>query len=212
MPLLKGAMSYQRFRVNADATLSPEQIIEKLRLFKFRPLHEHGHDEEAVGWSSYLAEYDDEKELEVSDILYDKKIILSLRYDAVSLPKPLLKSLVKKSITSYFHEYKKWPDRVTKKEIEQAERASLRARVLPKTRIVEAMWCQSSEELRIFTRSSSLIDRFLDLFNNTFLQKALHRDFTQDAYWFAHSSNSLQALSQIAHVPIFAPPIRIDIQ
>lgn len=212
MPLIKGALSYQRFRVEQDQGLSPEQIVEKLRLFKFRPLHDRGHDQETMGWSSYLAEYDTEKEIEISDILYDEKIVLSLRYDTVALPKPLLKSLIKRSLAAYHSEYKKWPDRVVKKEIEQAEIASLRAKILPKTRIVEALWCQNSQELRIFTRSSSLIDRFVDLFKSTFKFKAVHRDFVHDAYWFATSTNQIQELSLCAHAPLFAPAIRMDIQ
>lgn len=212
MPILKGAVSYQRFRISAGKDLNPEQIVQKLRLFKFRPLHDHGFDQETAGWCTYLHEYDHEKELLVSDMLYDQKIILTLRHDAVALPKPLLKSLIKKSIQSYYHEHKKWPDRVVKKEIEQAEIQSLRARVLPKTRIVEAIWCQSSEELRIFSRSKALLDVFLDLFHNTFLEKPHHRDFAYEAYFIVHSLGQDAALMNPAHSPIFAPPVRIDVQ
>lgn len=212
MAILKGAMSYQRFRINFKADLNPDQILEKLKLFKFRPLHERGFDQESIGWCSYLNEYDEDRALVVKDILYDEKIVLTLRHDSIVLPKPLLKSLIKKSVVSYYRDHNKWPDRTTKKEIEQAETQALRARVLPKIRIIEAILDIKSQELRIFTRSKGSIDRFLDLFNNTFLEKPLHRDFAHEAYWFAQSQSLPEALNAYTHIPLFAPPVRIDVQ
>jgi len=209
MAIIKGAMSYVRFRLSSQFSLGPEHIVEKLRLFKFRPLHDRGVDQEAVGWCSYLNEFDAEKELVVSDILYDEKVILCLRHDALVLPKPLLKALVKKALAHYYEEHKRWPDRTVKNELEQKEIQLLRARVLPKTRIIEAIWDLKSNELRIFCRSKALIDRFLDLFANTFLEKPVHRDMAYEAYYGVQNKDLLNPYS---HVPIFAPPVRIDVQ
>lgn len=211
MAILKGAMGYQRFTVAGEA-LSPEQILSKMRLFAFRPLHERGEDNESVGWSSYLSEYDHEKGLDTKDFLYGEKIILSMRFDAICLPHQLLKSLVKKSIASYQRENKKMPDRTTKKEIELAEAQGLRARVLPKTRIVEAIWCQKAAELRVFNRAAALTDRFLELFQETFLLRPSMRDFAHEAYFFAQGKGTPAAVELLSHAPIFMPPIRIDVQ
>ena len=211
MPVLKSTMGYQRFSITSD-NWTPEQIIEKLRLFQFRPLHEKGDDKESVGWSSFLSEYDHEKKLEISDFLYGEKIILSMRYDIISLPSQLLKARVKKSLQEYFREHNKKADRVLKKEIEAAEAQALRARVLPKIKIVEAVWCQKAQELKILSRSSSLVDRFIELFQETFLLRPSLRDFAYESYWRSHASGLLHNLEALAHEPIFMPPIRVDVQ
>ena len=132
MSVLKGALGYQRFSVTGEL-LSAEQILEKLRLFKFRPLHERGDDKESAGWSSYLSEYDHEKNLEIRDFLYGEKIILAMRIDMIRLPSQYLKARIKKSLAEYQRDNDRKPDRTVKKEIEAAEIQALRARVLPKT-------------------------------------------------------------------------------
>jgi hypothetical protein len=210
MSVLKGALGYQRFTV-AGEYLSAEHILEKLRLFKFRPLHERGEDKETAGWSSYLSEYDHEKNLEIRDFLYGEKVILAMRYDVISLPSQYLKARIKKSLADYQRDHDKKPDRTIKKEIEAAEIQALRARVLPKTKIIEAVWCQKAQELKILSRGS-LVDRFLELFQETFLIRPSLRDFAHETYWLSYSAGQAHALEHMAHEPIFMPPIRIDIQ
>jgi hypothetical protein len=45
----------------------------------------------AIGWRPYMAAYDHEKSIEISDFKYDDKIILTMRLDVLFLPKELLK-------------------------------------------------------------------------------------------------------------------------
>lgn len=205
MPIIKGTMGYTRFLVNNEAEMPFRSVVEKLNLFKFRPLHEKGEDNETIGWSPYLNEYDHERDIAHTDCLFDERIILSMRMDVITLPKGLLKMLVKKSLLVYQREHQKFPDRQAKKEIELHEAKMLRARVLPKTKIVEALWCPKDKELRIFSRSQSLLDHFLDLFEQTFLLKPIRRDFVVEG---ARAVN----IEPLAHQPIFIPPIRIDVQ
>jgi len=209
MSVLKGAMGYQRLRVPGE-NFSAEQILEKLRLFQFRPLHERGEDKESVGWSSYLSEYDHEKKLEISDFLYGEKIILAMRYDIISLPSQYLKARIKKSLAEYMRDHNKKPDRTVKKEVEAAEIQALRARVLPKTKIIEAVWCQKAQELKILSRGS-IVDRFTELFQETFLIRPTLRDFAHETYWLGHAAGEAHAVELLAHDPIFMPPIRVDV-
>ncbi len=210
MSVLKGALSYQRFSVGAEP-MSAEEIVKKLSLFKFRPLHEKGEDKESFGWASYLSEYDHEKDLEIRDFLYTDKIILSMRYDSISLPTALLKALIKKSLAHYERDNNKKPDRTVKKEIEATHIQALRARVVPKTRIVEAIWCQKAQELKIMSRTASLVDRFVDLFQQSFLLKPIMRDFAHEAYFYAHAMHEFSRLEHLVHEPLFIAPIRIDV-
>lgn len=211
MPILKGSLTYQRFRISDEVNLSMDAIIEKMRLFKFRALDSRGFDQESAGWCAYLNEYDHEKELEIKDILYDEKIVLTLRYDQMVLPKPLLKSLIKKSHKAYYDDHKRWPDRTIKKELEQAIVQDLRSRMIPKTKIIEAVWSLESRELRIFSRSKTLVERFLDLFKATFLQKAYERDFTHEAYFFLASKNQSSLLDGYSYTPLFKTSHVVDV-
>jgi DNA recombination-dependent growth factor C len=206
MPILKGTMGYTRFIVKSEAELDAKAIAEKLNLFKFKPLHPHGEDQETMGWCAYLAEYDPEKSIEMKDFLYDDKIVLSFRMDSISIPKDLLKAVVKKSVASYYKDYKKWPDKTVKKEIELAEAKAIRARILPKTKIIEAMWSQQQGELRVFCRSKSQLDQVTELFLQTFLLRPERRDFSYGA--LGHSPR----VEAISHQPMFIKPLPVDVQ
>ncbi len=210
MPVLQGAMSYQRFRM-AKSEMKAEEIVEKLRLFKFRPLHEKGEDNETAGWVAYQSEYDHEKDIEISDTYFDNKMILSLRVDTFTLPKALLKSLVKKSLSAYFRDHRKMADKTTRKEIELAEAQGLRARILPKTRLVEAVWSMDGD-LRIFSRSQAMVERFLGLFQDTFLLRPERFDCAAQSYGFLTENDKLIAMDALSHTPIFMPPLRVDVQ
>lgn len=206
MSILKGTMSYSSFSAKSEAALTPQAILEKLRLFKFKALHPQGEDSEAWGWCPYQAEYDLEKTIEIRDFLYDDKIVLSMRIDVISLPKELLKASIKKSIKSYYQDHKKWPDKIIKKEIEKAEIKALRARVLPKTKIIEAMWDQKQGRLRVFCRAQKQLDQFNDLFAQTFLTRPSPKDFSGAAL---EHKDRVEALS---FQPLFVMPQQVEVQ
>jgi hypothetical protein len=201
MPIIKGTMGYTRFLVESP---TPQDVVEKLNLFKFRPLHEKGEDNEALGWCPYLNEYDHERAIFAKDCLFDDKVVLSMRHDSITLPKGLLKMLVKKSLAAYERDHQKQADRHVKKELELFEAKALRSRILPKTKLIEAIWCQKNKELRVFSRSS-MVDQFLDLFQQTFLVKPQRRDFIFEGM----RESSIDSLT---HQPIFMPPVRVDVQ
>lgn len=209
MPVLKGAMSFQRFRMTASQ-FSLSEITEKLSLFKFRPLHPRGEDNESFGWVAFQNEYDHEKTIEIGDVHFDNAVVLTLRIDTISLPKLLLKSLVKKSLSAYFRDHQKMADKTVRKEIELSEAQGLRERILPKTRIIEAVWNQTGE-LRIFSRSQTAVDRFLGVFQDTFLLRPERFDAAAQAYHMAYAQEKIPGLDAITHTPLFTPPIRIDV-
>lgn len=211
MAIAKGVMTYTRFRVASPKEFSAEEIAERLNLFRFRPLDPRGEDNETQGFCPFQSEYDDEKTIAPQDFYFDGKLALSLRVDAIKLPKELLRTLVKKSIAAYQRDHKRFPDRTVKKEIELAEAQSLRAKVLPSTKIVEAMWCQKSQELRLFSRSTAVIDRFLELFQQSFMLKPERRDFPTEAYVFSEK-RSMAISPSFGHEPLYVPPMRVEVQ
>lgn len=212
MSILKGVMSFTRFNVKCDTKLSVQEVVEKINLFRFRPLDPRGEDSETLGFCPFLNEYDDEKSIEVGDLFYDDLIILSMRSDTLSVPKELLRSLTKKSMQAYVRDHKRLPDRTIKKEIELAEIKGLRGKILPKTKITECTWCQESQELRVFSRAPSTIDRFLELFQQTFMLKPERQDFAVKAFRFGKDNHEAIAVEALGHEPLYVPPLRVDIQ
>lgn len=210
MSLLQGTMGYQRFRL-AQSDLSAADIAQKLSLFKFRPLHPQGEDNESAGWVAFQSEYDHEKSIEVSDFYYDGKIILCLRVDNLIVPKQLLKSLVKKSLNNYFRDHQKAADKTVRKEIERAEIQGLRQRILAKSRFVEAVW-DLSGELKILSRSHNLVDRFLGVFQDSFLTRPERHDCASQTYDYCLKNDSIIVMDALHHTPLFTPPTRIDVQ
>lgn len=205
-------MSYTRFFIPQQGEVDRQDVSKKLNLFRFRPLHEKAEDTESMGWCPFLSEYDDDKEIGPADVLYDDKIILTLRIDSIIFPRDLLKSLVKKSLSSYENDFNKKADRRVKKELEMAEMKSLRSKVLPKTKIVPAIWCPNTSSIRIFSKSNPLLDHFIDTFQHTFLLRPIRRDFAFQAVELLGEKGEIAKLDVVSHKPLFAPPIRIDVQ
>lgn len=213
MPILKGVMSYTRFLVPCEVKpFAVDEIVEKLMLFRFRPLHPRGEDKQTMGFCPYLFEFDDERPITMMDCFFDDKIVLCFRVDSIVLPINLLKAAVKKSLSVYQKDFKKLPDRTVKKEIEQAEAKALRARILPKSQIIESMWCQKSGEMRVFSRSKTLVDGYIDFFKQTFNLHPIKRDFAHEALVNAKSKSLELNAATLSHQPIFLPPMRIDVQ
>lgn len=211
MAILRGAMSYTRFRVHSPTALTPEAIAERMNLFRFRALDPRGEDNETLGFCSFQSEYDDERTIVVPDFYFDGMIALSMRHDTVRLPKDLLRGLVKRSLVAYQREHGRLADRTVKKEIELAESKSLRAKILPKTKILEAIWCQRSQELKIFTRAAASLDRFIELFQQSFVLKPERRDFPTEAFTFCETT--LGTLPpELSHEPLYTPPLRMEVQ
>lgn len=198
--LLSGNISYVRFSL-AGSMPNPEQAVEKLNLFRFRPLHEHGEDNETAGWVSFLKEYETQKPLEYKDVFFDGNVVLCLRLDVIKIPKPLLKANVKKSWDLYFVEHKRFPDKVIKKELEMAEAKALRARILPHTKIVEAFVDLHRKEVRVLTRTKALIDRFRELFEQSFMVHLNRDDFV--AVGLKNEAKA-GALDNLHHEPLYS--------
>lgn len=204
-------MSYQRFLLKMPEC-PVEEVVMKLRLFKFKPLHERGIDNESQGWVSFNHEYDHEKNIEASDLYFDHKIIFSFRLDSISLPKPLLKSLVNKSLQAYRRDHGKMPDKTIRKELELAEAQALRQRCLPKTKIVEVAWDLKTGDFRIFSTSQPMIDRVISLFKSSFLVSPQKIDYAFAAYNQALKEQNISYLDSISLQNIFTPPQRVDYQ
>lgn len=183
---------------------SDHEAIEKLNLFRFRPLHEQGEDNETAGWVSFLAEYETQKPLEYKDVFFDGNMVLGLRIDVIKIPKPLLKANVKKSCDLYFAEHKRLPDKVVRKELERAEAKALRARILPHTKVIEAFIDINRREVRMLARPKALIDRFRELFEQTFMVHLNRDDFVAVAL---KNEKTAGALDHLHHEPLYSPAV-----
>ena len=203
-------MTFTRFRVTSPQEYSAEDIAVRLNLFRFRSLDSRGDDNETLGFCPFQSEFEDDKPIAVPDFYFDGKIALSLRIDVLRLPKEILRVLVKKNIATYQREFKRFPDRTTKKEIEIAESRGLRGKILPQTKIVEAIWCQKSQELRIFSRSTTVIDRFVEMFQQSFMLKPERRDFAFEAFVFNEKKQLILPIN-FGHEPLYVPPLRMEI-
>lgn len=178
-------------------------MVSKLNMFRFRALHEKGEDFESWGWAPFLSEYDTEKAIEDTDVIFDAGIVFCMRYDVIKLPKALLKANVKKSCKLYTQEERRLPDRVVRKEIELNEAKLLRSRILPKTTTVEA-FLEPSGELRVFCRQKAMLDRFKELFEQTLTLRLSRTDFAAAA--MSHEG-SVGELDMVHHRPIFSTPV-----
>jgi|GEM_PF-2026876 len=212
MPIIKGTMGYTRFLLNAERPMPVDDIAERLNLFKFRALHDRGEDMESFGWVSYGSEFEWDQPIEISDFYFDRAVVLCARIDKITLPKALLKALVKKSIAAYAKEHQKTPDKTVRQEIQLAETLGLRSRMLPHTTLIEAIWLKDAGELRVFSRSKTKLDRFVELFEQTMMQRPLRHDFAYGAWQLAKVRHEDTALERLTHQPLFIPPIRIDVQ
>ncbi len=171
MGLLKGQLTFSRYRVAGDLPANPREFIDKqIKLFSFKDLL--SENEKIMGWTSLENVLD--TDFEYANYLLDDYIIFSLRIDRKTVPASLLRLKTLEEEQSRMKE--KSVERLYKAErndIRDAVHLNLLKKTPPVPSFHEVCWSISQMWVIFGSHSEKVTDDFEDLFKRTFSLKLI---------------------------------------
>ncbi len=171
MGLLKGQLTFSRYRVIGDLPANPHDFIDtQIKLFSFKDLL--SENEKIMGWTSLENVLD--TDFEYANYLLDDYIIFSLRIDRKTVPAALLRLKILEAERSRMEE--KSVERLYKAErndIRDAVRLNLLKRTPSVPSFYEVCWSLSQKWVIFGSHTEKVADDFEDLFKRTFNVKLI---------------------------------------
>jgi hypothetical protein len=170
MGALKGSITFTRFYVQSELTdADRKRIMDRIRTRAFKMLTAEDEEDVSVGWVPVEDPFNDVPSFSVASVYPDADhLVLSMRIDRWKFPPSLIKSKLQAAEREYLEKH-------GKTRISRAERAELRDMVdrrlrregIPVTKVIDFVWSIPRGEVRVFTRSSSYLEYFAELFEKT---------------------------------------------
>lgn len=207
-----GSLSYMRFLVDGEAPKSPGAAFEKsIGSRRFVPLTPSQETGESAGWVAAEAPFDDELAITRDLFLFGDLVVLAYREDKWAIPRPVLKREVQKRIQKIIEEEKKSPDDISKafvKAVEQGVLAELKAKTLPRSKIVDVVWDIGRGEARVFARGTVATERIASLFERTFQVKVDPGPWAARAFRLDLGSRAMSVLERLSPGWLFPDAIK----
>ncbi|MCP4498407.1 MAG: recombination-associated protein RdgC [Deltaproteobacteria bacterium] len=208
MGALKGTASYMRVTIQGDAPDSMDDVEQAIEIRRFVPLTAESEELESSGWVPFEEPYDDVNPIMRDRFHFGDLICLAYREDKVVLPTALFRHEVELRIEKVEEETGEKVDKQMKHTIELAIQAELRQKVLPRSKIIEMVWSQSTREMRVFARGKIVTERICDLFERTFELPFEVNDYARQAFELDLSDGSRSILEGLCAENVFEPVVR----
>jgi recombination associated protein RdgC len=159
MPILSGAVTFARFRVEpaeAYPTDVRRWLSRGLRARAFEPIDRRGEEERAAGF----VELEDHEGTEFSPgrIFYGEHALLSWRIDTLKVRAAALKAELAQWAATFEKEHDRAPAKREKAERRSALRQAMRAQAVPVTKVYDVSWNLKTQELQLWASSRKVVD------------------------------------------------------
>ncbi len=172
MGLLKGPMTYRRFRVHGEppARSTGELVhdyLEAIERHAFGELDLDGDEDRTAGWvcpgDAADVEFAPEK------IVAGHLLVLGMRIDALRIPGGALRLALARAEAEFAEATgRKRLNRADREEVKERVVRALRRRVLPDVKLYEMVWDVRRGQVRLMTHNRAATEDFLGLFYDTF--------------------------------------------
>jgi recombination associated protein RdgC len=159
MPILRGATTFSRYRVETDKPPSPawkRTLPAALRARAFEPLKPDAPEERSAG---FVELHDRDQSQFTPGTLYELEYALfSLRVDEVRIPASVIKDQLERWTKVFQAENERLPGRKEKNDAKLEIRSRLRTRFPLATRTFDVSWNLDSGQLQIWAGSRKAVD------------------------------------------------------
>ena len=159
MPVLKGAVTFARFR--AERTKEEPKDLRRslanvLRKSAFEPLDPAGDEDRSAGW----VELEDTEATELSPgrFLYGDFLMVSWRVDTLRVPAPRLKAELDQWSRVHEAQHGEAPKRTAKKAQKELILKKLRRQAFPSTRTYDVTWNLESNVIFVWSSARKIVD------------------------------------------------------
>lgn len=169
MPVLKGPITFSRFRVEHKGE-RPKDIKRSLsRGFKahaFEPLDKSSDEESASGWVEI--EDRDRVDLTPTSLMYGDWVLVSWRIDRIRVPGAAVREELETWGKSFEEKNGRPPRRAEKKEEREVVVQRLRKRAFPSIQTHDVSWNLASDQLQIWSTSKKVVDEIQESLEKMF--------------------------------------------
>ena len=159
MPILKGAVSFARFRVETESNTPKDwkkQFDRALKARAFTPLPPDGPEERTQGFVE-LADTD-LIEFGPGTVHEGEHALFAYRVDEVRIPGAVLKAELERWTKQFQKDHERLPGKREKTDAKAELRQALRGRFPPSTRTVDVAWHVEAGEVCLWTTRRKAID------------------------------------------------------
>jgi len=168
MPVLKGSVSFSRFRAEPKGKLPSklgDWLTEVLRLRAFAPI-----DRRSQERSCGFVELEDHDAVEFSpgSLFHGDWALMSWRVDQIKVPASAVRAELEKWAQSFEREASRKPKRAEKNARRDAIQQMLRAKAEPRTRIVDVSWNLARGQVQLWVASRKAVEELRDVIEKNF--------------------------------------------
>lgn len=214
MGALRGSLSYLRYLVDGDVPDNPGTAWEKsLQSRRFLPLNPQGETLESAGWVPLEAPFDDDTRMSRDLFLFGDIVAVGYREDKYAIPRPLLQRETRKRIEKIVREEKKDPDELSRafiKAVEATVLVELKARTIPRSKVIDVVWDLARKEVRVFGRGTIVTERLSSLFERTFQMRMELGSYAARAFALDLGSRNQAMLEKLSPGWFFPDALKRD--
>ena len=174
MPILKGAVTLSRFRVEAEPaalTAARKMAGELLRSRAFEPLDLSRPEERVHGFVEFADK--ESTGFDPGTVHEAGRALFTFRVDELRIPSALVKSELERWIKKFQQEQERPPGRREKHDAKQEIRHTLRSRSPVLTRLVDVAWDQEAGRVEIWAGARKAVDEVQSAVEQLFKVKLL---------------------------------------
>lgn len=206
MGIFKGSMSYVRFFAGKPS--KPLSEYEKsVNSRAFVPLTPDS--DRSIGWVKSQDPFGASDQIPYNDYSFGDLVVLTYRKDVHTVPKHIIREEVKKRILQIMEEQKMEdpPNKASTKAIEASVLAELRAKSLPRSKLVPVIWNTSTGEVRVFGSTAFASEFVMSLFERTFEVRAELANYAGQSATVGLLPAELKSLNDLSKVNFLEEPI-----
>lgn len=160
MPLTRGAVTFSRFRMTADAKELPQDLSRTLgralRTRAFEPIDRTGEEERSAGFVELDTE--DGVQFAAGSLFRGDHVVVGYRVDSLKVPASQIKVELQKWVTQFEQENDRPPAKAEKTKARTELRDMLRKRVEPSMKIHELSWNVKTHQVSIWASNRKAVE------------------------------------------------------
>lgn len=169
MPILRGAVTFARYRVEFKEDAPKDlrkHFLSALQGHLFEPIDRKSDEDKSEGFVE--VENNDSTEFPSSALFYGHRALFAWRIDTLKVSSSQLKEELDRWLQTFEAENARKPSRAEKAERKAAIRQMLRSRAEPITRVHDIAWNLETERLQIWSASRKIIDEIAGTLESAF--------------------------------------------
>jgi len=202
MGVFKGSMSYVRFfagKTDKNLSVYEKSIVSRA----FIPLTPNA--DMSIGWVDAADPYGPNHSIPYNAYAFGDLVVLAYRKDTHSVPKHILREEVRKRLEKIKEEEgaDKEFNRAFLKAVDAAVLNELRAKSLPKSKVIPLVWNTKTGEVKVFGTGTAVYENVIPLFERTFEVRADSAEYGPQTQVLGLSPRETKTLNGIDSVKFF---------